>query len=114
MSDRNEKPPLLQLAEAALYIDDLARGVQGEFIIEEEGIGNPGPTIREIHECQVHLFQEGWRRHKAAERVYQAGFSHNVEVAVYAKRFPGQKKPHFIQINLTTRFGVRAVFIGKR
>lgn len=111
----NETPPLLALANAAIYIDELARGVQGEFIIEATGgFGDSAALIAEIHECQLVLFQEGWRRDKRTEAVYSHEFTHNVEVAVYRKRFTGDRKPFFIQVNLTTRFGVRAVFIGKR
>jgi hypothetical protein len=113
----NETPPLLALANAAIYIDELARGVQGEFIIEMDSMCDPEDaerTVAEIHECQLVLVREGWLRHPQVEEVYQRGFTHNVEVAVYGKRFSGERNYRFVQINLTTRFGVRAVFIGKR
>ena len=109
-----EQPPLVALADAAIYVEDLARGVQGEFIISEEDCGDSERALREIHDCQLVLYEAGWRRCPSTEWFYAREFSHNVEVAIYRRQFPGHRKPFFIQINLTTRFGVRAVFIGKR
>ena len=111
----DEKPPLLQLALASIYIDDLARGVQGSFVIEEEGLGegNAQVAVNEIQDCQILLHKKGWRRDKRLEKL--APFNtRNVEVAIYWKQFPDHDAAHFVQINLTTRFGIHATFIGKR
>lgn len=62
------------------------------------------------HQGQLDLALTGWKRDlKAAD--YLNG-SHNVEKAVWKKRFPKEKAPRFISAFITTRFGIYAVFVG--
>jgi len=105
----NEKETL---AQAAYYIPEMVRGVEGKFEIEEDGWGqgNAQAAVEEIHSVQRALTKAGWRRNKAKEKL--APYSHNIEVACYTKQFkPGQKN-RWVYITIATRFGVVAKFVG--
>jgi len=104
--------PLVELAQAAIYVPDLARGVIGEIEITEEGWGEGDVprVLEEIHRGQRTLVEAGWRRSKHHER--HAPYTHNVEVAVYRKQLEGEKVPHWIVVLVTTRFGLHSVWKG--
>ena len=103
MAEMNE---MEAIARACLYIPELARGVQGEVEIESMfGAEDWHRTRDELHKAQRTLREAGWRRVSRLER--NAPYSHNVEVAVYTKRFD---KPFYIVVEVTTRFGIYAAF----
>jgi len=131
-----EENPLLAIAEAALYIPELARGLEGEVVIaasacvvmNEEDVASHKRTLAEIHRAQRTLVEAGWRRHPSKERTWNEQSSHNVEIACYFKRFDQTEPPprsdllfrdnnkralpNWIVVRVTTRFGLHAEFVG--
>lgn len=109
---KNEDNPLLAIAMAALDIPELARGIVGEVQIEQPGMGAEGAieAINRIHEAQVLLKQEGWVRRKPHER--NAPYTHNIEVAVYRKKFEDAQYTNWIVVTIATRFGVSSTWTG--
>ena len=111
MSDHDD---LATLAEAAIYADDLARGVEGTFEILGgwgEGLSDQ-EALTEIHDCQRTLVESGWRRDKNKEAL--APFSHNIEVAAYRKQFKPGQPSRWGTLTLAIRFGVTATFKGSK
>ena len=94
MPQKNDDNPLLVLAEAAIDISDLARGVCGE--VEVEG-------VNEIHAAQILFLQHGWKRSKRHE-----GWS-KLEHRTYRC---GTKKTGYRWLNITIGhlFGTFATF----
>lgn len=101
------------LARASLYIPELARGIEGEVIMEVDDWSGREEFDRvrnEIREAQIALYQAGWRQDKRKARL--APRSHNYEIAVYKKQFKPGKKSRWITVEVTVRFGLRARFVG--
>jgi len=108
----SQKNAMETLAEAAFYSPELARGLEGEFEIEEDGWGQGGfkAALEEVHSVQRTLVESGWRRSKKEERL--APYSHNIEVAVYRKQLKPGKPSQWIVVTVATRFGLVAKFKG--
>lgn len=105
---------LEELALAAIYADDLAIGVEGEFEITG---GCPGEqtfeeAVAEVHRCQTVLLLHGWRRDKEQEQF--APYSHNIERAVYRRQFKPGQPSCWVVVTLATRFGLLAKFQGAK
>lgn len=110
MSETNE---LEVLARAALYIPELARGVEGEVEITGgwgSGEQSGQEAVKEAHEAQITLFAAGWRRDKRKER--RAPYTHNIEVACYRRQFKPGEKSRWIYVTVAIRFGLVATFHG--
>lgn len=107
-----EDNPLLALAMAALDIPELARGIEGEVMIEQPGMDREGAieAVAKIHAAQRLLKQEGWVRHKTFES--RAPYTANIEVACYYKQFEDNDHPNWIAVTLATRFGVSSTWTG--
>jgi len=104
MSQENE---MEALARAALYFPDIARGVTGEFTIEQDGWAPLcQKTLDEIHRGQHYLRDAGWLRDRLLEK--RAPYTHNIDVAVYRKKF--NKGWRWITVTASFRFGICAAF----
>ena len=105
------------LAMAALYIPELARGVEGEVVIAMD-FNEVEPEVfarvrNEIREAQITLYQAGWRQDRSKEKLAPFDFS-CADYACYYKRFkPGQRK-RWITVAVTFRFGLQAIFKGSK
>lgn len=105
---------LEDLARAAIYADDLAIGVEGEFEVVGGAVGEQPfwEALLEVHRCQAVLVLHGWRRDKDEEA--RAPYSHNIERAVYRKQFEPEQPSRWVVVTLATRFGLLATFRGSK
>jgi hypothetical protein len=99
---------LEELAKAAFYITDMARGCIGAFKIEEDGwgAGDAPRCAQEIRHCLAYLTDEGWTRDD--KLAYLAPYTANIKRAVYWKKFEGEKR--WITITFADRFGILCEF----
>ena len=111
MSEEREKNAMEVIAEAAYYIPELIRGMEGSFEISQED-WNTGfsEKLAEVHEAQRALVQAGWRRDKRKEEL--APLSHNFEVACYRKQLKRGQRSRWVYVTVATRFGLVAKFYG--
>lgn len=120
-----EVNPLLVLAQASLYIPELARGVLGNVKIEQESLhGICQETLAEVHNAQRTLIEAGWRRapkweavDETRNRYVYAPYSLNLGIACYAKHFNGEDSdPNWIRVVVASRFGISTTWsaVGPR
>ena len=109
----NELNEMEALAMAALYIPELARGVEGEVTIEENGWNNGDypRALTELYQAQRTLIEAGWRRNKYLEKLAPYD-RHNIDVAVYWRLFDSGQR--WIVVTAAARFGLSATFTGTK
>jgi len=105
------------LAMAALYIPELARGIEGEVVLamdfNEVGPEEFARVRNEIREAQITLYRAGWRQDRSKEKLAPFDYSY-ADYACYHKQFkPGQKN-RWITVVVTFRFGLQAIFKGSK
>lgn len=107
MSEPNE---MVELAKAAFYITDIAKGLLGEFKIEEEGWGSgDGPrAYQEVKDCLACLDMDGWSRDDKVAMA--APYTANIRRAVLKKKFPAPIGMRWVTVTLAERFGVDCTF----
>lgn len=107
MSQANE---MEELARAAFYIQDIAKGAIGSFKIEEEGWGQgDGPrAYQDIKDCLALLDMDGWKRDN--EVALMAPYTANIRRAVLKKKFPKPIGWRWVTVTLAERFGVDCTF----
>jgi hypothetical protein len=98
---------LHELAMAALYFPEIARGVEGDFDIStgEMTLDEYNRVKSEIREGQCLLYLAGWRQDKVMER--SAPYD-RIEVGVWKKRFDG--KWRWIVCDIALYMGITATF----
>jgi len=101
---------LHELAMAALYFPEIARGVEGEFDIStnEASQDEVRRVANEIREGQVLLYQVGWRQKKAMAR--KAPYTSKIEVGVWRKKFGDEKEYRWIVCIIAVFLGITATF----
>lgn len=107
MSSPNE---MEEVAKAAFYITEIARGCIGSFKIEEEGWGQ-GDAKRaydEVMSCLETLDRDGWKRDNAL--AMSAPYTANIKRAVLVKKFPAPIGKRWVTVTLAIRFGVDSEF----
>jgi hypothetical protein len=101
-----------ELAMAALYIPELARGVVGAVNIEMDGMTcqeSWRKTRDEIFAAQRTLVDAGWRRNERLEDIAPYD-RHNIDIAVYEREFDSGMR--WIVVTAANRFGLSSTFTG--
>ncbi len=106
----NHLSEMHELAMAALYFPEIARGVEGEFDINTREMSQDELCrIRgEILEGQKLLYLAGWRQDRVMER--SAPYDPKIEIGVWRKRFKGEMEYRWIVCTIAVFLGVRAAF----
>lgn len=101
---------LHELAMAALYFPEIARGVEGEFDISKDQMTEDEYRLlkAEILEGQKVLFLAGWRQDKRMER--SAPYTSKIEIGVWRKRFGDEKEDRWITCTIANWLGITATF----
>jgi len=107
-----------ELARASMLIRDLAKGIQGEVLIETPAYALPGEedveehrlALEEIHQGQVDMKLLGWVRAPQilVDRMWVP--HHNVIYAAWFRDDHENKRTDWIRCSITSRFGLRARF----
>jgi hypothetical protein len=105
------------LAQAAFYIPELARGLDGEVEIKTEDWGEEEHerVKAEIHQAQALLYLAGWRQDRTQEWKLHQGHSYTgADYACYRKQFKPGQQSRWISVVVTWRCGLRARFKGRQ
>lgn len=94
-----------EIARAAFYVTDIARGCLGEFKIEGD---DARKCYQEVYHCLAALDGDGWKRDE--ECAMRAPYTDKIKRTVLKKKFPAPIGKRWVTVVLAEFLGIDCTF----